>query len=123
MEDDDDYGKVDFEDDAGGTVAVLYIEKGDDGVYVLKGDAWVSLKLDVQSNDPSDDELTVTTVEHDPEEPQVYWDQERDDEHRPFGDDTARIIDLQQGGVIAYCHKDNADRMVRAIWLREENHG
>jgi hypothetical protein len=62
MEDDDDYGKVDFEDDAGGTVAVLYIEKGDDGVYVLKGDAWVSLKLDVQSNDPSDEELTVTTV-------------------------------------------------------------
>lgn len=64
MEDDDDYGKVDFEDDAGGTVAVLYIEKGDDGVYVLKGDAWVSLKIDIQSNDPTDPDLTITVVEH-----------------------------------------------------------
>lgn len=62
MEDDDDYGKVDFEDDAGGTLAVLYIEHDDDGSWVLRGDAWQSLKIDVQSNDPGDEELTVTTV-------------------------------------------------------------
>ena len=35
IEDDDDYGKVDFEDDAGGTLATLYIEQ-EDGGAVLK---------------------------------------------------------------------------------------
>lgn len=121
----DRYGKVDFEDDAGGTLATLYIEKDDDGSWVLRGYAWESLKLDVESNDPTDPDLAITVVAHDPEEPQVYWDMahEGDDEHQPFGEDTARIIDLQQGGVIAYCHKDNADRLVRAVWLKEENNG
>jgi hypothetical protein len=54
-----------------------------------------------------------------PDEPQVYWDmaQDGDDENRPYGEDTARIIDLQAGGVIAYCHKDRADKMVRALWV------
>lgn len=115
--DDDDYGKVDFDDDAGGTIATLYIEQSDDrSSYTLKGYTNEPLKVDIEQEDP--------------EEPQVYWDQEPDDEraaaiatgheHSPFGADTARIIDLQQGGVIAYCHKNNADRLVRAIWLKEE---
>jgi hypothetical protein len=114
-ESDDDYGKVDFEDDAGGTIATLYIEQEDDRSYTLKG----------YTNEP----LRVEIEQEDPEEPQVYWDQEPDDEraealatgheHQPFGVDTARIIDLQAGGVIAYCHKDNADRLVRAIWAKE----
>ena len=105
---DDDYGKVDFEDDAGGTVATLYIEQSDDrSSYTLKGYTNEPLKVDIEQEDP--------------EEPQAYWDvaHEAGDEHTPFGDDTARIIDLQMGGVIAYCHKDNADRLVRALWLKE----
>ena len=106
IEDDDDYGKVDFDDDAGGTIATLYIEQSDDrSSYTLKGYTNEPLKVDIGMEDP--------------EEPQVYWDmvQDGDDENRPYGEDTARIIDLQAGGVIAYCHKDNADRLVGAIWL------
>lgn len=60
IEDDDDYGKVDFEDDAGGTLAVLYIEQDDDGTWALRGEAWQSLKLEVESNDPTDEDLAVT---------------------------------------------------------------
>lgn len=53
-----------------------------------------------------------------------YWDMmnEYDDTDSvvhvyPYGQDTARIIGQKEGGVIAYCHKDNADAMVRAFWL------
>lgn len=116
MEDDGDYGKVDFENDEGGTIATLYIEQSDDrSSYTLKGYTNEPLKVDIEQEDP--------------QEPQVYWDQEPDDERAealalghersPYGVDTARIIDLRQGGVIAYCHKDTADRLVRALWLKE----
>lgn len=46
----DDYGKVDFDDDAGGTVATLYIEKGDDG-YALRGhtDEYLTVEIEDQS--------------------------------------------------------------------------
>jgi hypothetical protein len=58
----------------------------------------------------------------DNEDHNVYWDTELDDEDdRPFGDDTARIIDLGLGGVIAYCHRVNAHRIVMAIRAVEEN--
>lgn len=60
---------------------------------------------------------------------EVYWDQERDEERAealalglersPFGEDTARIIDTRAGGVIAYCHKDNAGLLVRALAKEE----
>ena len=56
----DRYGKVDFEDDAGGTLATLYIEKDDDDSWVLRGYAWESLRLEVESNDPTDPDLTIT---------------------------------------------------------------
>jgi hypothetical protein len=54
------------------------------------------------------------------DDPQVYWDEELQDdvlpiESMPFGLDTARIIDLEKGGVIAYTHKDHAHRIVMAI--------
>lgn len=50
IETEDDYGKVDFEDDAGGTVATLYIEKDDDG-YALRGhtDEYLTVEVDDQS--------------------------------------------------------------------------
>ncbi|MGZ4659676.1 MAG: hypothetical protein ACXVYB_00185 [Arthrobacter sp.] len=57
IEDDDDYGKVDFEDDAGGTLATLYIEQSDDRTtYTLKGFTNESLKIDIDS----DEDATVT---------------------------------------------------------------
>lgn len=105
FEDEDDYGKVDFNAEDDFTIATLYIEKGGDGSYTLKGYTNEPLKVDIEAGDP--------------DEPQVYWDMahDGDDEHTPYGDDTARIIDLQAGGVIAYCHKDNADKLVRALWV------
>lgn len=50
----------------------------------------------------------------------IYWDTELEDDsipvvHLPFGDDTARIIDEAQGGVIAYCAVENADRFVTGL--------
>lgn len=33
----------------------------------------------------------------------------------PFGDATFQIVDEAEGGVIAYCHKDNADRIVAVL--------
>ena len=51
-ESEDDYGKVDFEDDAGGTVATLYVEKDDDGSYVLRG--YTNEPLRVEIDDQSD---------------------------------------------------------------------
>lgn len=57
----------------------------------------------------------------DNEEHNVYWDTELDeDDDRPYGDDTARIIDQALGGVIAYCHRVNASRIVKAIRAAEE---
>lgn len=56
------------------------------------------------------------------QEPQVYWDDDQPDEWTedeakilPYGDDTCRIIDLEQGGVIAYCHRNNANRIAMAL--------
>lgn len=36
-------------------------------------------------------------------------------EHLPYGDDTFQIVDEAQGVVIAYCHRDSADRIVAAL--------
>lgn len=33
----------------------------------------------------------------------------------PYGDDTYQIVDEGEGGVIAYCHNDSADRIVGAL--------
>lgn len=62
-ESEDDYGKVDFDAEDSFTVATLWIEKGDDGVYVLKGYINESLRVEIESNDPTDDEITITMVE------------------------------------------------------------
>jgi hypothetical protein len=50
------------------------------------------------------------------QEPQVYS-EPADDwvGHHPFDGDTDQIVDLQQGGVIAYCHKDSSHRIVMAL--------
>ena len=50
----------------------------------------------------------------------IYWDQDTNPEPvdpntKPYGDDTARIIDEDEWGVIAYCHKDMAFRIVDAL--------
>ena len=50
------------------------------------------------------------------EEP-IYWDEADDDqpETHAFGADTAQIVDEEQGGAIAYCHRDNANEIVKAL--------
>jgi hypothetical protein len=50
----------------------------------------------------------------------IYWDQDTNPEPvdpntKPYGDATARIIDENEGGVIAYCHKDTAPRLADAL--------
>jgi hypothetical protein len=47
----------------------------------------------------------------------IYWDMvdDGDDPNRAWGDNTARIIDMEVGGVVAYCHKDAAPRLVKAF--------
>lgn len=37
----------------------------------------------------------------------------------PYGDDTFQIVDEAAGGVIAYCHADNADRIVAALMAHD----
>lgn len=52
------------------------------------------------------------------DEPRFYWEGWLDGERTdpvPFGRATARIIDLEAGGVIAYCHASNAHRIVMAL--------
>jgi hypothetical protein len=46
------------------------------------------------------------------DESRIYWDETLEG---PFGVDSARIIDEDEGGVIAYCHVDSADRIVEAL--------
>lgn len=33
----------------------------------------------------------------------------------PYGDETFQIVDEAEGGVLAYCHEDNAERIVAAL--------
>jgi hypothetical protein len=89
IEDDDDYGKVDFENDEGGTLATLYIEKDEDGTYALRGDANEPLKVEIETDeDPLDPVLIQPsealktkvrdTIEelyspYEREEATVYW--------------------------------------------------
>jgi hypothetical protein len=44
----EDFGKVDFDDDESSTVATLWIERQDDGSYVLKGYTNEPLKIEVE---------------------------------------------------------------------------
>jgi hypothetical protein len=44
----DRYGKVDFEDDAGGTVATLWMERNADGSYTLKGYTNEPIKVEIE---------------------------------------------------------------------------
>jgi hypothetical protein len=51
-----------------------------------------------------------------------YWDMDTGpDDQRPFGPHTARIIQESRGGVIAYCHKTNAPRIVAALTAYEQS--
>jgi hypothetical protein len=47
-ESDDDFGKVDFNAEDDYTIATLYIEKGEDGSYTLKGYANEPLKVEIE---------------------------------------------------------------------------
>lgn len=49
----DDYGRVDFDDEESSTVATLYIQKLEDGSYALRGHTNVPLKIEIQG-DPSE---------------------------------------------------------------------
>lgn len=52
------------------------------------------------------------------QEPRFYWDNELEDDELssfPYGDETARIIDLEGGGIIAYAHVSVAPAMVAAL--------
>lgn len=49
------------------------------------------------------------------EQEPVIYSEPADAEDRPWGDDTAQIVDLTAAGVIAYCHKENAHRVVMAL--------
>jgi hypothetical protein len=48
FEDDDDYGKVDFNADDDYTIATLYIEQNEDGSYTLRGWANEPLKVEIE---------------------------------------------------------------------------
>jgi hypothetical protein len=63
FEDEDDYGKVDFNADDDFTIATLYLERDPDGTYVVRGYTNESLRVEIESNDPTDDEITITMVE------------------------------------------------------------
>lgn len=72
------------------------------------------------------DEVTHLQKVEDEDEPRYYWDEMS--EYGPedsveivtaYGDDTCRVIDLESGGVILYCHKDNAHRIVMALRAAE----
>jgi hypothetical protein len=43
--DPDDWGKVDFESDSGETVAVVYMQLGDDGSYTLHVECWDDITI------------------------------------------------------------------------------
>lgn len=45
----DRYGKVDFDNDESSTVATLWIERGEDGSYTLKGYTNEPLKIDIDN--------------------------------------------------------------------------
>jgi hypothetical protein len=63
-ESDDDYGKVDFEDDAGGTVATLYIEQSDDrSGYTLKGYTNEPLKVEIDDQSDGDEAAPAEGVQ------------------------------------------------------------
>lgn len=44
----EDYGKVDFDDEEGATIATLWIERQPDGSYTLKGYTNEPLKIEVE---------------------------------------------------------------------------
>lgn len=88
IEDDDDYGKVDFNTDEDYTIATLHIEQGDDGSFTLSGNANEVLKLDIDFNtveqptfiQPSDAlrakvQATIADLysPYEREEAEVYW--------------------------------------------------
>lgn len=53
----------------------------------------------------------------------IYWQPWADgdpDGPMPYGDNTAEIIDLSRGGVIAYVHRVNAEWIVFAMRSAEE---
>jgi hypothetical protein len=58
------------------------------------------------------------------QDPPYYWDMMNEYDDRdlvnhvyPYDQDTARIISQEDGGVIAYVHKDMADKIVTALWI------
>lgn len=51
IEDEGDYGKVDFDADSDYTIATLYLEKDPDGTYVLRGYTNEPVRIEVEIND------------------------------------------------------------------------
>jgi hypothetical protein len=45
-----------------------------------------------------------------------FWSTEPpDDDPGPFGSDTLGVVDENEGGIVAYVHRDNADRVIAAF--------
>lgn len=79
----------------------------------IKDSTWSGLTFE----DPTVTDIKIAAEPVDPpanEIPRFYWDHpaDGDDKNEPFGDKTARIIDLVEGGVIAYVREDLASGMV-----------
>lgn len=82
----------------------------------IKDSSWSELAFE----DPTVTDIQIAAEPADPAEneiPRYYWDRpsDGDDTNEPYGDQTARIIDLVAGGVIAYVHEDTAPGMVAAL--------
>jgi hypothetical protein len=55
---------------------------------------------------------------------QRYWILDTEDEAiTVFGEHTVSIVDEESGGIIAYVHSDNAQRIVDALNSKRENNG
>lgn len=87
-ESEEDFGKVDFNAEDDFTIATLYLERDPDGVYVLRGYTNLALRIEVESNDPTDEEITIG-YPHDREypSPDVLYDQRFGDSGEYPGDD------------------------------------
>jgi hypothetical protein len=44
-----------------------------------------------------------------------FWILDVEIDSAPFGADTVAIVDENEGGIIAYVHRDNANRIVAAL--------
>lgn len=114
------------------TMAVLREYLSDAGLEMrekytdIKDSTWSALSFE----DPTVTDIKIAAEPVEPPAPTIpddeiarfYWDHpdDGDDPCKPYGEETARIIDLAQGGVIAYTHENSAPGMVAALTAAAE---